>query len=86
MLVGRRDDATDVETCLRDGLLLLDAKQRTADQWADATRVPWLNAVMFVVADTIDNANAVAEVLRKPGMFETDYEVPGPYRALRRTR
>jgi type III restriction enzyme len=29
---------------------------------------------MFVVADTIDNANAVAAVLRKPGLFHDDYE------------
>jgi hypothetical protein len=29
---------------------------------------------MFVVADTIDNANRVAEVLRKPGLYEHDYE------------
>lgn len=74
VLVGRRDDATDVETRLRDGLLLLDAKQRTADEWAAVTGALRVNAVMFVVADTIDNANAVAEVLRKPGMFEDDYE------------
>ena len=29
---------------------------------------------MFIVADTIDNANAVAEVLRRPGFFQYDYE------------
>ena len=74
VLVGRRDDATDVETRLRDGLLLLDAKQRTADEWAEVTGATRVNAVMFVVADTIDNANAVAEVLGKPGIFEDDYE------------
>lgn len=74
VLVGRKDDATGVETQLRDGLLLLEAKQKTADAYASATGQASINAVMFVVADTIDNANAVAEVLRKPGLFADDYD------------
>ena len=74
VLVGRKDDAHSVDTRLRDGLLLLEAKQKAADAYATATGKPSVNAVMFVVADTIDNANAVAEVLRKPGLFEKDYE------------
>lgn len=74
VLVGRKDDAGGVETRLRDGLLLLEAKQKAADDYAHATGQAHVNAVMFVVADTIDNANAVAEVLRKPGMFADDYE------------
>jgi type III restriction enzyme len=74
VLVGRKDDAADVETRLRDGLLLLEAKQKTADSYAAATGKPRVNAVMFVVADTIDNANAVAEVLRKPGLLPDTYD------------
>lgn len=74
VLVGRRDDATDVETRLRDGLALLDAKQQAADTYAAATGAAHVNAVMFVVADTIDNANAVAEILRKPGLLGDSYE------------
>lgn len=73
VLVGRKDDATGVETRLRDGLLLLAAKQKAADRYADTTGKPRVNAVLFVVADTIDNANAVAEVLRRPGMYADDY-------------
>ena len=73
VLVGRKDDRSDVDTRLRDGLLLLDAKQQAADQYAVATGQPSVNAVMFVVADTIDNANAVAEVLAKPGLYGDDY-------------
>lgn len=64
VLVGRRDDRVDVETQLRDGLVLLDAKQRAIDEWVRVTGADPINAVMFIVADTIDNANAVAEVLR----------------------
>ena len=73
VLVGRKDDRIDVDTRLRDGLLLLEAKQKAADQYAATMNKPAINAVMFVVADTIDNANAVADVLRKPGLFGDDY-------------
>lgn len=73
VLVGRKDDRTDVDTRLRDGLLLLEAKQKAADEYATATGQPSVNAVMFVVADTIDNANAIAEVLAKPGLFGDGY-------------
>ncbi len=74
VLVGRRDDRTDVETQLRDGLRLLDAKARAVRVFTAATEEPAVNPVMFVVADTIDNANDVAEVLRRPGFFPDDYE------------
>jgi type III restriction enzyme len=74
VLVGRKDDATDVETRLRDGMLLLQAKQTTADAYAVSSGKPRVNAVMFVVADTIDKANAVAEILRKPGLFPDNYD------------
>jgi type III restriction enzyme len=74
VLVGRQDDAGDVETRLRDGLTLLDAKAKAAAAYSTTTGVPTVNPVMFVVADTIDNANAVAETLRKPGLLNGDYE------------
>lgn len=74
VVVGRKDDASDIETRLRDGLVLLDAKQRLADDYAAATGKPRVNAVMFVIADTTDNADAVAEVLAKPDLFGADYE------------
>jgi type III restriction enzyme len=73
VLVGRKDDRVDVDTRLRDGLLLLEAKQKTADDYAATTGKPPINAVMFIVADSIDNANAIADVLRKPGLFGDDY-------------
>lgn len=74
VIVGRKDDASGVETRLRDGLVLLDAKQRLADDYAAATGKPRVNAVMFVIADTTDNADAVAEVLAKPDLFGVDYD------------
>ncbi|UOY01647.1 DEAD/DEAH box helicase [Blastococcus sp. PRF04-17] len=74
VLVGRTDTADSVEVRLRDGLTLLRAKQKAADAYADAHGLPRVNAVMFVVADSIDSAQAVSTVLRRPGMYEHDYE------------
>ena len=74
VLVGRKDKLTGVEVQLRDGLRLLDAKQDAADAYADVTGNRPINAVMFVVADTIDNANAVYETLRKPELLGDLYD------------
>jgi type III restriction enzyme len=73
VLVGRKDKLTGVDVQLRDGLRLLDAKQTAANAYADATGKSPVNAVMFVVADTIDNANAIHETLRKPDLLGEDY-------------
>lgn len=74
VLVGRTDTADSVEVRLRDGVSLLHAKQKAADAYSDAHGLPRIHAVMFVVADTIDSAQAVAAVLRRPGLYEHDYE------------
>ncbi len=74
VLVGRKDKLTGVDVQLRDGLRLLDAKQAAADTYADAMGKPAVNAVMFVVADTIDNANAIYETLRKPDLLGEGYD------------
>lgn len=74
VLVGRKDKLTGIDVQLRDGLRLLDAKQEAADAYADATGKRRVNAVMFVVADTIDNANAIYETLRKPDLLGERYD------------
>lgn len=73
VLVGRTDGSTDRELQLRDGLALLSAKQELADAWADAKGRERVNAVMFVVAENIAEADEVGEMLRQPGLFESDY-------------
>ena len=74
VLVGRRDKATDVATRLRDGLALLAAKATAVERYTAATGAETVNPVMFVVADTIDNANAVAEVLRRDDLLGDTYD------------
>jgi len=74
VLVGRKDNATDMETRLRDGLILLEAKQKAVNEYSTAVGVTAVNAVMFIVADLIDTANEVAQVLQRPGIYPDDYE------------
>lgn len=74
VVVGRKDAARGVEIQLRDGLVLLEAKQRAVEEYATLTGEAPVNAVMFVVAGTIAGADAIAEVLRRPGMFPDDYD------------
>ncbi|MFF9758678.1 DEAD/DEAH box helicase [Streptomyces caelestis] len=73
VLVGRTDSSTDRELQLRDGLALLAAKQELAEAWAEANNRERINAVMFVVAESIAEADEIGELLRKPGLFEQDY-------------
>ena len=74
VLVGRKDAAKGTETRLRDGLLLLDAKQKMADRYADTEGKPRVNAVMFVIAGSTDAADQAREVLAKPDLFGDDYD------------
>lgn len=74
VVVGRRDKATDLATRLRDGLALLDAKATASARYTDATGAETVRPVMFVIADTIDNADAVAEVLRRDDVLGAGYD------------
>jgi type III restriction enzyme len=73
MLVGRKDDRRDTETQLADGLVLLNAKREAVESWCEHTGAVPVNPVMFIVCQTIDDANEVAEILGRPLFFGTDY-------------
>ncbi|MGE3813102.1 MAG: DEAD/DEAH box helicase [Candidatus Nanopelagicales bacterium] len=74
VLVGRKDTRTDVEIRLRDGMELLRAKTAAMEAYTQAEGKPVVNPVMFVVCGTITDADEVARVLRKPGLFPDDYD------------
>ena len=63
VIVGRRDDRDDAHTKLRDGLQLLDLKQQAVDEFAEREAVESVNAVMLVVAQSIQEAQAYAALL-----------------------
>ena len=63
VIVGRRDDRDDAHTKLRDGVQLLDLKQQAVDEFAEREAVDSVNAVMLVVAQSIQEAQAYAALL-----------------------
>ena len=63
VIVGRRDDRDDAHTKLRDGVQLLDVKQQAVDEFAEREAVDSVNAVMLVVAQSIQEAQAYAALL-----------------------
>lgn len=73
VVVGRSDDLADDTTKLRDGLTLLRAKQRAADAWAAQTDLPQRNLLMLVVAESIEEAADVEELLTSESMFDGEY-------------
>jgi type III restriction enzyme len=66
VLVGRKDDRSDVATKLLDGIRLLEAKVETIARFARESGEPSIHPVMLVIAQSIDEAEQVAELLRSP--------------------
>lgn len=67
VIVGRKDDRTDLETKLADGMNLLRAKADVAASYAAQQRTAMVNPVMLVVAQTIEEAEEVGSILRSGG-------------------
>lgn len=66
VLVGRKDDRADPTTKLLDGIRLLQAKRGAIDRYCAETGAKPVNPVMLVIAKSIDEAEAHAELLRSP--------------------
>ena len=64
VLVGRKDDRTDPTTKLLDGVRLLDAKKKAVERYCNETGAKPVNPVMLVIAQTIEDAESYAELLR----------------------
>jgi len=63
VLVARKDDRTDDETKLLDGVTLLKHKQRLADVYCADHDLPPVNPVMLVIAQNIDQAVEYRNIL-----------------------
>lgn len=66
VLVGRKDDRTDAATKLLDGARLLEAKRATIERYCAETGASPVNPVMLVIAQSIAEAEELAELLRSP--------------------
>lgn len=63
VIVGRKDDRTDVETKLLDGVGLLRKKEAVAQRYCQENGLDPVNPVMLVVAKDIDEATEFRNVL-----------------------
>ena len=75
VLVARQDGMKDLRTQMADGLALLDAKQASVAAYCNQTKRPLVQPVMFVVAQTIDEANEIRDMLAGPDMLAGDEKV-----------
>lgn len=63
VLVARSDDAADIRTQMLDGVALLDAKAAALRAYAATTHQPYIQPILFVVAQTIEEANQIQDLL-----------------------
>jgi type III restriction enzyme len=75
VLVARQDGAKDLRTQMADGLALLGAKQAAVAAYCKQTKKAPVHPVMFVVAQTIDEANEIRDMLAGPDMLAADDKV-----------
>lgn len=69
VLVARPDNVSDIRTQLADGLALLDAKASAMQAYSTAVQQEAVRPVMFVVAETIEEASRIRDMLAGPEML-----------------
>jgi type III restriction enzyme len=75
VLVARQDGVKDLRTQMGDGLALLDAKAAAVEAYCKQTKKAYVRPVMFVVAQTIDEANEIRDMLAGSDMLADDKKV-----------
>jgi type III restriction enzyme len=75
VLVARQDGMKDLRTQMADGLALLDAKQAAVDAYCKTTKKNAVRPIMFVVAQSIDEANQLRDMLAGPDMLADETKV-----------
>ena len=69
VLVSRHDGIKDVRTQLADGLTLLDAKAAAMRAYCAQTRDAYVEPILFLVAQTIEEAVEFRDMLAGPNML-----------------
>ena len=69
VLVARTDGHKDLRTQLADGVALLDAKDSSMRSYCDMTQQAYVRPVMFVVAEKIDEAARIRDMLAGPDLL-----------------
>ncbi len=73
VIVGRKDDRDDPRTKLSDGARLLELKQQAVEEFAEREGADPVNAVMLVVAQSIEEARLYTDLLESESFAEGKY-------------
>jgi type III restriction enzyme len=73
VLVGRKDDRTEPETKLADGVALLELKDETVARYCTATGADPVQPVMLVIAPDIGEAEEIERILQSQEFAEGRY-------------
>lgn len=65
VIVGRKDDLADPATKLLDGIALHELKEKVIERYCRQTGKAPVNPVMLVIAQQIDEANELEELIRQ---------------------
>lgn len=75
VLVARRDGMKDLKTQMADGVALLNAKVAVMEAYCRSTRKTPVQPIFFVVAQTIDQANEIRDLLSGPDYLDGNDKV-----------
>lgn len=75
VLVARNDGMKDLRTQMADGVALLDAKAAVMNAYCAQTKKTPVQPILFVVAQTIDEANDIRDLLASPDYLNGDDRV-----------
>ncbi|MGH2749403.1 MAG: DEAD/DEAH box helicase [Actinomycetota bacterium] len=73
VIVGRKDDRSDMGTKLRDAVTLLQLKEAAINEYCARTGAAMVNPVGLVIAKDIADAEAVGDILRDDSFFGGAY-------------
>jgi type III restriction enzyme len=75
VLVARQDGMKDFRTQLADGVALLDVKAQTMRAYCQQTRQPYVQPILFLVTERIEEAEQYRDLLAGPDFFNDDEQV-----------
>ncbi len=75
VLVARHDKQSDLRTQMADGCALLAVKEDAMRAYTKATKQPYYQPLLFVVASSIDEANDIRGLLAGPDYLDGDDKV-----------
>ena len=75
VLVARQDGKKDLKTQMADGVALLDAKAQVMDAYCRRTHKKPVQPILFVVAERIDEAQEIRDLLAGPDYLDGDDKV-----------